>query len=82
MLTKEGRLEQDLCSLLEGALAEGSTIDAVDAVARNRGEDAPLSHHVDQGAQVPVVHIDIVSTQNHAQLLDETVPSCLDTERL
>lgn len=82
MLSKEGCFEQDFSGLFEGALSKWSTVHTVDTVASDRSKDASLSHYVDQSAQMPVVNIDSICAQNHAQLLDETEPCSFNTKHL
>ena len=82
MLAEEGSFEQDFCSLFETAFAKRPTIDSVDAMTRDGGENTALSHHVNQGAQMPIVDIDVISAENHTQLLHKTIPSSLYTKHL
>lgn len=82
MLSEEGSLEQNLCGLFEGAFSERATIDSVDSMASDGGEDTSLSHHVDQSTQMAVVDVDTVCSQNHAQLFDEGLTGSLDAKNL
>ena len=82
MLAEEGSLEQDLGSLFKTALAKRTTIDSIDTVTRDRSEDPTLSHHVHQGAQMPIVDIDGICAENHTQLFHETISGSLDTKHL
>lgn len=82
MLTEECRFQEDLSCLLEGALTQGSGINSVDSMSGDGSQDTSLCHHVNEGSQMAVIHINTVRAQNQAELTNEAQSDSLDTQDL
>ena len=78
-LTKACSLEQNLDCLFERTAHERTGIVSVDTVTCDGHEHTTLCHDVNKQSHVAMVDVGTVERQNHAQLVEKTCSSSLDT---